>query len=155
MTLVIKHPVEVRPKIVSLSWESFISRTVEKGQYFDLVKFLALCLKTANVWALFKKPKYFMSTMMKSHIFGFSEIKPYFGFFTKKTQKFDFKSYYWPFSAVLLIKLYSCWNEKSAKPYLLITLRIIKSNSGSESNLLKLSILMSKSTTSCQLQPDR
>ena len=42
----------------------------------------------------------------KSHYFGFSEKSQNIGFFQIKSQIFEFKSKYWTFSTVLLIKLY-------------------------------------------------
>ena len=48
----------------------------------------------------------FLKECKKSQYFGFSEKNQNIVFFQIKSQKFDFKSKYWPFCTVLLIKLY-------------------------------------------------
>jgi len=52
--------------------------------------------KKANILAFIKK----------ANILAFSEKSQHIGLFQIKSQKPDFKSKYWPFSTVLLIKLY-------------------------------------------------
>ena len=47
-----------------------------------------------------------MAFLKKANILAFSEKSQNIGFFQIKSQNFDFKSKYWPFSTVLLIKLY-------------------------------------------------